>query len=275
MSRDSRRKERANALKRMSPEEFEQWKEQNRLSHGAINPESRDPAALMSMARVLGTMFEDAKQSGTVDPAMEMFYTNVNTTIKGLADIPIACKKGCSHCCHTWVSVSPPEILYIAKHVKLQNTDTVQKVRAAHEQTKTFDFDTRDQHPYACPLLDQDVCTIYESRPMTCRLAASIDAEICGRTYHNISTENVPMPMMHMTGRSAYAFALTAGLRKAGLPYRTYEWNAGLSRALETEDAERRWLAGEDIFSGVLQESLDQFADPNVERMYDRTFTTT
>src|ERR1700722_7856026 len=99
--------------------------------------------------------------------------------------------------------------------------------------------------------LGGDLSSIYDARPKVYRLAASADAAICARTYHNITNEDVPMPMMYLIGRAAYAMVMAAGLRHVDLPHHAYEFNAALSRALETDRAEQRWLAGDDIFADV------------------------
>jgi Fe-S-cluster containining protein len=202
-----------------------------------------------------------------------LLHNTVNATLHGLSDIAVACKKGCSHCCHIWVSVSAPEALFTAKIVKQRGDAAVEKVRLAHQQTKDYDFDTRDQHPYPCPLLEDDLCSIYDARPNACRLAASGDAEICARTYHNITNEDVPTPVMYLGSRSVYGIAMAAGLRKAGLPYHGYEFNASLLRALETDQAEQRWLAGEDLFADIHRDPVDIFAHPQAQRLYEHAFS--
>lgn len=151
------------------------------------------------------------KRTGNIDPPVRLLHTAINATLRGLSDVAIACKKGCSHCCHTWVSVAAPEALYVAKIVQSRDDVAIEKVRSAHASTKEYDFETRAVHPYPCPLLEDVVCSIYDFRPKVCRLAASADAEICARTYHNITNENVPTPMMHLVGRSAYAMVMAAG----------------------------------------------------------------
>ena len=116
------------------------------------------------------------------------------------------------------------------------------------------------------------MCSIYDSRPKVCRLAASADADICARTYHNITNEDVPTPMMYLVGRSAYAMVMAAGLRHAGLPHRGYEFNGALSRALETDQAEQRWLAGDDIFADVHRDPEDVFSNPQAQILYRYAF---
>jgi hypothetical protein len=51
--------------------------------------------------------------------------------------------------------------------------------------------------------------------------------------------------------------------------------DGALVRALDTLNAERRWLTGEDIFAGLLSEPTDAFDNPGVARLFERTFTPT
>jgi Fe-S-cluster containining protein len=227
----------------------------------------------MAVARLVRAALEQAKVTGSIDLPVRLYQSVITSTVDELLDIPIACRKGCSHCCHTWVSATAPEVLHIAKLIKERGGAVIENVRITHEQTKEYDFDTRAEHPHACPLLENDTCSIYKSRPMTCRLAASADAEICARTYHNITNEDVPTPMMYVVSRNSFAIAMAAGLRKAGLPDHAYELNAALARALETEDAERRWLAGEDIFSDVRRDPEGALSDPQAQHLYQHAFT--
>jgi hypothetical protein len=169
--------------------------------------------------------------------------------------------------------VSAPEVLRIAKILKKRGSAVIENVRTAHEQTKDYDFDTRGAHPTPCPLLENDECSIYEERPMACRLAGSADAQICARTYHNITNEDIPMPMAYMFGRLGFVVSMAAALRKAGLPYEGYEFNAALTRALDTEDAEERWLNGENIFADILRDPANTFAEPEVRQLYEDAFT--
>jgi len=269
MGEAKRRKAEIEQLKRLSPEAAARRLDEQRVARG-IDPENL--AAIGALARLLRQEFEEARTTGTIDAPVKLFQTTINTMIQGLSDVPVACKKGCSHCCHTWVSATAPEILFIAKIITTRGDQVIQKIALAHEHTKDYDFDTRAEHPIPCPLLEQDLCSIYDARPKTCRLAASADAEICARAYHNITNEDVPTPLMHLYGRAALAVALSSALRKVGLPHHAYEFNAGLHRALTTPDAERRWLANDDIFRDVRLDPDDVFAQPQAEQLYEQAF---
>ncbi len=275
MGEAKRRKAEIEMFKRASPEDAarrrQSTQDERSLVRG-INPESQNPEEIAGMARLLQTMFESAKQNGSIDAPVTFLQSKVDATVQGLGDIPIACKKGCSHCCNIWVSAPAPEVLFISKIVKLRGELTIDKVRVAHQHTKDYAFDTRDQHPYPCPLLEQDVCSIYYSRPKACRLASSADDSICARSYHNLSNEDIPTPLMYLLGRSMYSVAMAAALRKVNLPYHDYELNSALVRAIDTDDAERSWLSGQDIFSDVLREPGDLFSDLHAQRLYEYAF---
>ena len=269
------RKAEIEMLKRASPEDAARWRQskqdEKKLGRG-INPEATDPEPTAAMARLLHSMFERAKQDRNIDPPVRFLQSKVDATVQGFGHLPIACKKGCSHCCYTWVSASAPEVLFISKIIKLRGKHAIYRVQAAHQHTKDYDFDTRDQHPHPCPLLEKDTCSIYDSRPKACRLAASGDATICARAYHNLSNEDIPTPALYLLGRTVYSVAMAAALRKANLPYHTYEFNAALIRAIDTDNAERTWLSGQDIFSDVMRESGDIFSEAQAQLMYQHAF---
>jgi hypothetical protein len=276
MGEAKRRKDAILKLKESTPEEAARWRQfqdDRRSIVLGINPESQDINVPAATARALSTLLKEAKATGTVEGAVTLLYDTVKATVLRLADVPIACKQGCSHCCYTWVSVSAPEALHIAKLVRSYGDTVMDRVRSAHDKTKDYDFDGRN-HPHPCPLLDGDICSIYEHRPTVCRMAASADAAICGRSYHYLSDEDIPMPIMYMRGRTMYGMALTASLKHVGLPHHAYEFNAALVRALDTDRAEQRWLAGEDIFAGVNQDPEDVLSNPATKRLYEQAFPT-
>jgi Fe-S-cluster containining protein len=244
--------------------------DQEQLRSG-VDPTSSDPEPTAALARVLYTLLERSKADRNIDLVVTFLQSKVDATVSGQADVPIACGKGCSHCCHSWVSATAPEVIHVAKLIRLR-PELVARIGAAHQATGQLDFDARGRHPAACPLLEQDACSIYDARPNACRLAASADAAVCARAYRGGSGEAIPLPTMYLRARSAYAVALAAAARKAALPYRAYEFNAALVRALDTDDAERLWLEGRDIFSDIRTDPVDMFANPRAEMLYRLAF---
>jgi hypothetical protein len=195
--------------------------------------------------------------------------SKIDLTLRDMHDVPVACGKGCSHCCNIWVSITAPEVLYIAKRLP---DGSAGRVLDAHNATKEFSHEERPYHTYPCPQLNANLCSIYESRPLFCRLAASMDAEICRRSYTNITDEDIPTPAMYIFGREAYATALAVALKGANLPHLCYELNSALNRCLTTPDAEAKWLSGEDIFSDVLREGSDPLDTMPNQYLYRKVF---
>lgn len=236
-------------------------KEDERILAGGIDPEAQGPEQTAAMARQLHALLEQAKREKTIDPPVRYLHARMDATLQRLADIPVACKKGCSHCCYAWVSAAAPEILFIAKILRRRGDAAVaSRVRIAFERTRDLAPAGRNKDPHPCPLLEGNVCSVYPARPRACRFCASADAEICDRAYRGGSDEDIPTPRLNLVGRNAYAVALAVALREAGLPHHLYEFNAGLALALEREDAERAWLSGIDVFAAAPRDPNDVFA---------------
>ncbi|MEI6328219.1 MAG: YkgJ family cysteine cluster protein [Pseudanabaena sp. ELA645] len=277
MGEAKRRKTEIEKLKSLSPEaqlRLHQLKQDQNIILKGIDPAISGSAQASAMARLLVTKLEAAKDHKTITPVIEFFYSKIEATVSGLNKISdiIDCQKGCSHCCNIWVSISAPEVLFIAKIVREKGQSSIDKVIAANEYTKNYDHDSRYDHPYPCPLLENNVCSIYSSRPKACRLAVSGDSKICERSYLNSTEEDIPTPMLYLSARYAYEIAFAASLKKVALPYAMYEFNAALVRAIETDDAEAKWLSGEDIFADVIRDPTDIFLTQEAQFIYEKAF---
>ena len=250
-----------------------QAKEDERKLTVGIDPETRDPEPTAAMARQLHTLFATARRERFIDPPVKYFHAKIDATLKAGPSLPIACAKGCSHCCHAWVSATAPEVLYIAKRIRrVGGAGVVARVQAAHLATRDYDFVMRSQHPQPCPMLENDLCTAYESRPGACRFASSADANACLRALRQLSGGTIPTPVRHMKARGVYEIAMVIALHQAGLPHRYYELNDALTRALSRDDAEAAWLNGEDIFAGARLDPNDALAFETTRLMYRQAF---
>jgi hypothetical protein len=135
MGEAKRRKAEIEMLKRLGP---------------PIDVTSPNPEPAVVLARRLHSMFETAKQDGNIDPPVEFVHAKLDTTIHAFGPLPVACKKGCSHCCYIWVSATAPELLFIAKMIRSRGDQAIERVRTAHLQTKEFSLGLRvraDQAP--------------------------------------------------------------------------------------------------------------------------------
>ena len=91
-----------------------------------------------------------------------------------------ACRKGCAHCCHIPVTISSKEAELISRAtrrqpqvpprpVRLQDLNELDDATAASAKLQRWGTDT------ACSFLVDDVCAIYASRPLACRVLFNLD----------------------------------------------------------------------------------------------------
>src|SRR5215831_9661612 len=134
-------------------------KEDEKLLQAGIDPETRDPEPTAAMARQLYALFTAARRDRFIDPPVKYFHAKIEATLKAGPNLPVACAKCCSHCCHAWVSATAPEVLYLAKRIrKAGGAAVLERVRAAHLATREYDYGTRAQYPHPCPMLEADLC---------------------------------------------------------------------------------------------------------------------
>lgn len=105
----------------------------------------------------------------SMDPIKRMrkLYTWVDKLWnKGFKDA-VVCKRGCSHCCYVNVSITAYEALYIEETTGHKITNGEHKKRGDYTLTP-------------CHFLKDNECSIYESRPMACRVFGAFDSpEYC------------------------------------------------------------------------------------------------
>ncbi len=185
----------------------------------------------------------------------------------------IACAKGCGFCCHLRVTAMAPEVFLLANHIRREfknDFETVlARLRATDANVRGLNARERATHHYACGLLVDNSCSVYSARPSACRALTSISVETCKRGYEGEEVE-VMTPAVWTEIRGAHNQALWAALAHAGLSYDAYELNHALLIALETKDAEARWLAGEDVFAAAGREREDEDGEALKKRICER-----
>lgn len=251
-----------------------QLKLDERAIRSGLDASRLDGREVISLMRVLRDRLRVCIERRSVSSLMHFIYCNLNDGTKHLADVPIACRKGCSHCCHIWVDASPPEIFYAVKTMHPDHKrSAVVEVEEACAITQGKSFDDRGQLVTPCPLLQGDLCGVYEARPINCRTAVSADSGVCERSYLQVSGEDIPTPFVWMALRQGYGVALEGAMVNAGLASENREWNEALKLTLADPDIEARWLAGEDVFRDVARVEEPGFLQqPNWQEMYRAAF---
>lgn len=89
-------------------------------------------------------------------------------TLFSYANEFVACKKGCNFCCHQSIQISSLEASYIASNTGVR---PVALTAPIYRDPLGFSGKT------PCPFLKQGECSIYEFRPLICRIHVSLDVD--------------------------------------------------------------------------------------------------
>lgn len=105
---------------------------------------------------------------------------------------PAACKKGCDYCCHQSVFAVSHEVLYLEDFIR-RNKSTgegeryLEKARSKSLLTLNKPMEDMLKQRQACPFLEEGACSVYEARPMACRIYLSSSLKSCEREHLNKS----------------------------------------------------------------------------------------
>jgi Putative zinc- or iron-chelating domain len=206
--------------------------------------------------RHLALMLMDTKLRNRASRAAAFASQLLDATIAKKITAPAACSKGCHYCCKTYISVTIPEIFYLAKSVRGNGEKTARAVKAAAE-SGLISQEQREITRVFCPILEDKSCSEYLTRPIVCRAVLSKSLGTCLRVFEGNSGE--PFPFLDNTTdiRVTVVVMMQSALILSGLPHAHYEMNQALAVALAHNDAEECWLKGEPMFSAVPIDAAD------------------
>ena len=142
----------------------------------------------------------------------------------------IACRAGCSYCCHVRVEAKQPEIDYIAHQLKqlpdAEFTHLVEHMRTGLSEKQRLATTDPLQRP-PCVLLENQQCMIYANRPAVCRKGHSIDAQRCAD-----GAATIPQHLDIILKAEALIQGARAAYSDVGLPADTLEFSAALLATL-------------------------------------------
>jgi Fe-S-cluster containining protein len=204
-------------------------------------------AHLRQTARLLADRQVHSPCARAVSHIVDLFERSIPREKKAM----LACRTGCSFCCHQPVAVTAPEAFYLAGVLVLRpEAAAAMAVMAARTADRRADQAGITWFP--CPLLDgEGSCTAYRARPTACRAYVSINVEDCKANYLAPGSVTVMEPQGYTPIKDRFRVMLLAAMRANGLPTHFYEMNAAVSVILATDNAEKRWLRGENIFGDL------------------------
>jgi Fe-S-cluster containining protein len=194
----------------------------------------------------------------SLNTATGNFYRRLDNTITGVAEHieqTIKCQQGCSYCCHFRVDVSVNEVFAIVEHVLSTFTSDklemlVEKAAKNKKKLEMLSQAERIVTNIACPLLEDNTCSIYVMRPSMCRKMHSTNVEACQHSYDNPedkTVENAEHPVLSAITMTMLT-AAREGFSALGLDKTVYDLNDVLIFALSDSKYKKRWLNGKKTF---------------------------
>lgn len=175
----------------------------------------------------------------------------------------LACRAGCTWCCHFSVDVRAIEVFRILDVIERefsveQRAQLRAEVRTNSETFKNLDALERMRRNVKCPFLSADRCSIYAARPQTCRNYHATDAAGCQMSYEdpdNLDIDPEFAPFVYQAG-GAHVEAFNKALREAGYDDRVYELNAAFDAAFSDPAARARFEGKQKPFVGLEGEAV-------------------
>jgi Fe-S-cluster containining protein len=183
-----------------------------------------------------------------------------SSLITHLLSDTISCARGCDHCCHQRVGVTPVEAIVVALHIRATFTpadldDLRLSLAGFVQSTRGLSAADRRSPAHACPLLKNQLCSVYDVRPLSCRGVHSFDQEACARELHDPEVRQAflrgELPGHAFREPVQAVYAVSAGLQLA-----LHEQFALDMRPLDLAHALDELLSGDDELA-VAQKWLD------------------
>jgi len=111
-------------------------------------------------------------------------------------DVPITCKKGCTHCCHHPFLITILEGILLLRYLRangLWTTALRKRLEAHRDKTLRLAHDVWLLSNTPCPLLEDNLCVGHAARPLHCRATFSVgDPDKCHPHKLGEDTQIVP-----------------------------------------------------------------------------------
>ena len=167
------------------------------------------------------------------------------------AGAPIACKSGCSFCCHLRVTVTPPEAIALFRHLRSQIPATLaqeieRRVLANADQIAHMTEEQQLSTNMKCAFLMDGACSAYRARPMACALHHSLDVDACEHLYENPADFSVgirKLKVIEDTMAATHA-GMKRALEELRLSDEPMELHTAVAAVLRDPSLIERWRSG-------------------------------
>ncbi len=180
-------------------------------------------------------------------------YDMARQTLDEVFQPKLACKKGCSYCCHIPVAASMPEVINAVKFAEAtfppkRFEALKERLRKADEVVAGLDPRERALRNVACPFLENDQCSVYQARPVACRAWHSLDVAPCQEGFqHPDAPPETPTVGPILFAGDAVREGLRLGLVDAFVDGTRVDLIRGAHWIVSDDFALDKWLAGVSI----------------------------
>ena len=204
------------------------------------------------------TARDDLRRAGALH-ALTRSQPRHDARIAAAPDVEtLACRAGCTWCCHFTVDVRPAEVFAIADYIEHKLGPTARarigtEVRANAMQLADLDDGARVTRNIRCPFLSEGLCVIYPVRPQSCRNYHATDAAGCQQSYER--PEDLDIDPQFAAGvyqaGAAHVEAFNLSLAEGGFDVNAYELNMALAAAWAEPDSRQRFESGQKPFANL------------------------
>jgi len=122
------------------------------------------PPSVIKKMKKLEKYLKSLSKTSQISPIFERIHRVLDDFMAKRVNRFLSCRKGCSYCCNNAVEILALEAVYISNKT---NTE----FRIGRHPV---------DHSSPCPFLKDNLCSIYEYRPLVCRTYGSLEpSEIC------------------------------------------------------------------------------------------------
>ncbi len=222
-------------------------------------------AASVTIQELCADRFPKSRDPAQLTKSVVAFYHTLDEAIDAAtrrSGAAVACRRGCSYCCHIEVRVRAHEALVLAEWIRKRlEPAAVAAIRARARdnavQTEALGREARRRLNMRCALLGDDgACMAYAARPALCRKFHSTNVATCAASYEDRTRalESPEDPAIAAEAMALIDYARNA-VDKAGLDTSFYDLNRALADLLAdgASKALRRWKSGKKIIAGPLE----------------------
>jgi Fe-S-cluster containining protein len=175
----------------------------------------------------------------------------------------LACRAGCTWCCHFTVDVRAAEVFGILDFV--ERSFTLEEKARVYAEVRTNSVALRNlsegervTRNLKCPFLNDGRCTVYAVRPQSCRNYHATDEAGCRQSYEepeNLDIDPEFAPGVYQAG-AAHVEAVSTAMHEAGYDVDAYELNCALDAAMTQPGARARFESRHKPFIGLSGEEV-------------------